>query len=425
MAISSHRRRLLFLSPVMPADRGNGLAMRVGFFLDAYSREFDIDLAVIPIASAPEGALEFANRRVARLEVFAHPHPDSHLALVIALKDPAARLAAFRRYGRPSLAGFAHEPAREILSRRMPLESYDLVHVSRLYIAGLAQAWPEKHAAKRPHLVIDCDEDDYEAYRWIAAIEQKRGCGQNAAWAEAEAEAFGNLARNVLPNFELGFAASPVEAKSLAGTVRKVLSVPNVPPRLRWRPRCQTAVKTVVFVGSMGYAPNADGAHWLLKDIWPRLRRAFGKPLRLIVVGSNPSPTLIRLAKRCDVRVTGAVADVGSFYCRADLAVVPIRAGGGTRFKLMEAAAWRVPIVSTSFGARGTAFRAGQELLIADEAGQFARSCASVLRSAALAGRLTWAARRRMMQDYRYDRWVRRVLQAVADLDIAGRQNGA
>ena len=419
MAVTSQRRRLLFLSPVMPADRGNGLAMRIGFFLDAYFREFDIDLAVIPIVSAPESGLDFVRKRVARLELFAHPQPDSHLSLVMALEDPATRLAAFRRYGRPSLAGFVHDPIRDALSARMPIVMYDFVHVSRLYMAGLVQPWLSRRVAKRPHLVIDCDEDDREAYRRIAAIEHKRGWEHRAAWAETEAEAFGKLACDLLPGFDLGFAASSAEAQSIAPRLPKVLPIPNVLPHpVLWLRRCRTTdVKTVVFVGTMGYPPNDDGVRWLLTAIWPRLRRAFDQPLRLVVVGSNPGPTIIRLGHRYDVRVTGTVADVGRFYRRADLAVVPIRAGGGTRFKLIEAAAWRVPIVSTSFGASGTTFRDGQDLLIADTADKFARSCATVLKSDALAGRLAGGARRRITQNYGHDRWVQRVLRAIDEIE--------
>jgi glycosyltransferase involved in cell wall biosynthesis len=170
----------------------------------------------------------------------------------------------------------------------------------------------------------------------------------------------------------------------------------------------------VLFVGTMGYAANDEGARWLLTRVWPRLRRAFRSPLRLVLVGSNPSPSLIRLGRAQGVRVTGTVREVGPFYRQADLVVIPIRAGGGTRIKLIEAAAWNVPIVSTAFGAGGTTFRHGRDLLIAEEAGLFARSCASLLRSRVRARRLAAAARMRVAQDYDADRWARRVANQVA-----------
>jgi glycosyltransferase involved in cell wall biosynthesis len=416
---ATNRRRLLLLAPVVPADRGNGLAMRAGFFLEAYAREFDVDLAVFPIVSAAAGGTEFAARYAGRMEVFAAPPADSYFTLVTALMDPAARLAAFRKYGRPSLASFAADAARSALRDWTAGEQYDVVHVFRLYLAPLAEDWTRIAGGQRPRLVIDCDEDDAAAYRRIAAMKRWQGRTEEGAWAAAEADAFARLAECELPPFDLAFAASAGEAKSISAWNDQVVAVPNVPPRPAGRRRQpRRAGKTVLFVGTMGYAPNEDGARWLLTRVWPKLRREFRSPLRLVVAGSNPSASLVRLGRRRDVEVTGTVADIGEYYRQADLAVIPIRAGGGTRIKLMEAAAWGVPIVSTSFGAGGTAFHNDRELLIADNAEQFARACAVLLQNRVRAGRLAVAARRRTAADHDRDRWARRVTERVAAAGI-------
>src|ERR1700730_556707 len=101
MADRPKRDRLLMLAPVMPSDRGNGLAMRAGFFLDAYSRCFDVDLVVAPI-SGPKESSAFARSRTRGIEILNIDRPDSHYALVASVRDPMARVDAFRRYGRPS-----------------------------------------------------------------------------------------------------------------------------------------------------------------------------------------------------------------------------------------------------------------------------------------------------------------------------------
>jgi hypothetical protein len=140
MAPSKRRSRLLFLAPVVPDDRGNGLAMRAGFFLQAYSREFDVDLAVFPLSSAPNSH-DFARRRVGRMAIFPRPGVDSHFGLIAAINDPGGRLEAFRRFGRPSLASFVGATMRRSLADWMNGEQYDVVHVSRLYLAGVAEPW--------------------------------------------------------------------------------------------------------------------------------------------------------------------------------------------------------------------------------------------------------------------------------------------
>lgn len=419
MIASQRRRRLLFLAPVVPADRGNGLAMRVGFFLQAYAREFDVDLAVFPIVSAPAMAGDLARRCARRMQVFPHPGIDSHFALVAALKDPAERLAAFRRFGRPSLASFAGEVARRALADWAAGERYDVVHVSRLYLAALAEPWTRATAQGRPRLVVDCDEDDSRAYRRMAEIERSHERPQRAAWGQAEADAFARWTREMLPCFDLAFAASANEARSLSASGGRVMVVPNVAPsgigpeQRKSQGARKEARKSVLFVGTMGYAPNDDAARWMATRVWPLLRRAVNRPLRLVLVGSNPSASLIRLGCRHDIKVTGTVPDLRTFYRSADVAVVPIRAGGGTRIKLLEAAAWGIPIVSTTLGADGTTFRHGRELLIADNVVQFARSCAALLRHPAYARSLAARARRRIVLDYDAERWAQRVLQYV------------
>jgi hypothetical protein len=100
--------------------------------------------------------------------------------------------------------------------------------------------------------------------------------------------------------------------------------------------------------------------------------------------------------------------------------VIPIRAGGGTRIKLLEAAVRGVPIVSTTLGAEGTTFRHGHELLLADSEEKFARACVSLLRRRADAHRLAARARRRVMRDYRSGYWIRRIGGLVADLATEG-----
>ena len=107
---------MLFVSPVMPAEHGNGLAMRVGFFLQAYAELFDIDLAVFPIVTSPARSPEFARRYAAQMTVFPHPGVDAHFGLVDAINDPRERLTAFRLFGRPSIAAFSTESARQALS---------------------------------------------------------------------------------------------------------------------------------------------------------------------------------------------------------------------------------------------------------------------------------------------------------------------
>jgi glycosyltransferase involved in cell wall biosynthesis len=150
----------------------------------------------------------------------------------------------------------------------------------------------------------------------------------------------------------------------------------------------------------MSYLPNIDAAMWFALRIWPRLRCAAPFPLRFVIAGDSPPRKVTALARHPGIVVTGRFEDMAALYRRAAVAVVPIRAGGGTRIKLIESASYGVPVVATRFGASGTGFKSGHELLLADNEWDFAASCARLLTDFTLASRLAACARRRILREY-------------------------
>ena len=215
--VKTERPLALFLAPLMPSDHGNGLAMRTGSLLDAYAAEFDVELAVIPGAGGKLEITSFVAARTRRASVLPLGAPDTQFALVNSIIDHEARLAAFRHYRRPSIAARLNESVQQALMAWVGEASYDLVHVSRLYLSSLAAAWLQR-GTNSPCLVLDCDEDDASAYRRLAQLEKKWGRRLRAAWLEAEADAFKTMAAQWLPRFDLLLAASAGEARLLANS---------------------------------------------------------------------------------------------------------------------------------------------------------------------------------------------------------------
>jgi glycosyltransferase involved in cell wall biosynthesis len=145
---------------------------------------------------------------------------------------------------------------------------------------------------------------------------------------------------------------------------------------------------SLVFSGSMDWLPNEDAMQYFIDAILPRIRRAI-PDVRLTVVGRNPYPRLLELARRDgSITVTGRVEDVRPYIERAAAFVVPLRIGGGTRLKLYEAMGMEKPVISTSIGAEGLPVHDGRELLLADSAEAFAESVIRVLTDPDLARRL-------------------------------------
>src|SRR5260370_34748331 len=138
-----------------------------------------------------------------------------------------------------------------------------------------------------------------------------------------------------------------------------------------------------------------------------------------MMVGQSPPDRIVRLGRRMDIVVTGHVSDLAPFYDAADLAIAPIRSGGGTRIKLLEAAMFGVPMVSTTFAAQGIAFRRGTGILLADSETKFVADCAALLMNPRLAARIAARARWRARQAYDAEFCARRVVHQMVHATVA------
>jgi glycosyltransferase involved in cell wall biosynthesis len=147
-----------------------------------------------------------------------------------------------------------------------------------------------------------------------------------------------------------------------------------------------------VFVGTFGYLPNVDAMRFFCTEIWPKICEAAVSPPTLAIVGRNPPDEIKQLDEVAGVTVTGAVPETAPYYWNSRVAIVPLRAGGGTRIKILEAFALGVPVVSTTIGAEGLDVESGRHLLIADTPDEFAAACLRLLRDAELRERLVQSA---------------------------------
>jgi glycosyltransferase involved in cell wall biosynthesis len=158
---------------------------------------------------------------------------------------------------------------------------------------------------------------------------------------------------------------------------------------------------TVVFNGVLDYRPNVDAAQHLVDEIWPLVRR-HRPQARLLIVGRGDAAERERL-RRPGVELTGEVPDVRPYLAGAAVVIVPIRMGGGTRLKVVEALSMGRPMVSTPLGCEGVNVRAGAHLLVAEGAEPFAAAVVRLLEDRRLAGELGRAGRTRMEEEYSWD----------------------
>jgi len=153
----------------------------------------------------------------------------------------------------------------------------------------------------------------------------------------------------------------------------------------------------VVFTGQMDYAPNIDAVRWFAGEVMPRLPK-----VRFAIVGRKPVEAVRRLAGPGTI-VIGAVPDVRVWLAAADIVAAPLRIARGVQNKVLEAMAMARPVVASPAAFEGIEAAPGRHLLVADEASVQAGAIGGLLADPARAAAIGEAARRRMVEAYRWE----------------------
>jgi glycosyltransferase involved in cell wall biosynthesis len=155
----------------------------------------------------------------------------------------------------------------------------------------------------------------------------------------------------------------------------------------------------LLFLGACEYPPNIEAAERLVKVIFPIVRNAVPEA-RLVIAGGGSERLPSRKESPANVDYLGYVPDLDALYANARIVCCPLVNGGGTRIKLIEAAAYGRPMVSSHVGAEGLDFAEGSEILLRDSDADFAQACIGLLQDEQACARLGAAARIRMQQLY-------------------------
>jgi glycosyltransferase involved in cell wall biosynthesis len=196
-------------------------------------------------------------------------------------------------------------------------------------------------------------------------------------------------------------------------------TIPNCYPRPRHpagrAPRPDPAPPLRIgFVGVLDYEPNREGVAWFIQRILPLVRAA--EPGAELVVVGRAAERLAEVAREPGVRCVGFVPDVADALREVDVLVIPLRVGGGTRFKVLEAFAHEIPAVSTTLGAEGIEARDGQHLLLRDDPAGFADAIVRAHRDPSLRRLLVDEGRRLYEERYTWERGVGAVRTLATEL---------
>jgi polysaccharide biosynthesis protein PslH len=211
----------------------------------------------------------------------------------------------------------------------------------------------------------------------------------------------GAYLRRVVPRFSASTVVSQEERNHLEGILRHGHRIEIVPNGIRLQDYEDVETKggdvpTLIYTGAMSYIANFDAMCWFVAKIFPVIKQAIPSA-RLLITG-NPGER--SLPRHDGVELTGQVADIRPLVASADVSVVPLRLGGGTRLKVLEAMALGTAVVSTRKGAEGLAVAANTHLLVEDAPKAFAEAVVRLLRDKGLRRELTANARRLVAEKY-------------------------
>lgn len=283
-----------------------------------------------------------------------------------------------------------------------------------VYSSAMAQyaAGSDWSGARRVIDFVDVDADKWRQYA-------QGMCGPLRWLYGREAQRLAAFDQGLARTFDLSIFVSSTEAAyfraSLGGSEGRVTHVTNgvdsrfFDPTLEFAAPYRKGSRVVVFTGAMDYWANVDAVSWFCDQVWPRVRERV-RGAAFYIVGSRPARTVEALASE-DVVVTGRVPDVRPYLRHASAVVAPMRIARGIQNKVLEGMAMGRPVLVTSKGLEGIEAKEGQEVLVADDAEDFAESLIRVL-SDGDAG-VGAAARALVCREFAWEASTRRFLQLV------------
>lgn len=381
--------KLLFLSPYLPSPPQSGAPRRVHGLLSELARRHEVSLLAFTAPGEDTDTALTATRQYCT-EVVTVENDRLDRALDRKRKRAIQLRSLLRKQSYEAL--IHHDPSfQRALDRLVAHADFDVITTEHSQMAGYvlpgtARRVLDEHnieydilwrtaAAERPSI--------RKLYNWANYLKLRRE--ERAAWQRFDgvtltSERDEKLLREVNPQARTAVIPNGVDTEFFH---------PSATP---------VEPGTILFFGAINYYPNTEGLLFFLDEVFPLVKRRH-PGARLWIVGQLPPLSITnRVAE--DVIITGLVEDVRTYIERASVVIVPLRIGGGTRLKIVEAMAMGKAVVSTTLGAEGLEVHDGEDVLLADTAQEFASRVSQVLADAELTRRLGEAARHRAVSQY-------------------------
>jgi polysaccharide biosynthesis protein PslH len=392
--MSPRRLNILYVSPMPASPPRFGAQARPHGLMTQLARRHD--LTAVALVDDEFDADEC--RRAMQLyccEVVLIPNPGGREGLTKRLRQVRS-LASTRSFERLRVTAPA---LQQNLDRILRAKRFDIVNLEFPHLGhyNMRQAPPGE---RLPPLVVDSHEIAYDLARQFARAGGNLGrrLYAGANWRKLRREELGTYR-----DADGVYVCSTADEQRLLNQAPGVCTavIPNAADVEYYQPRPTDPPsdgRTVVYFGLLSTVPNIDGVIHFVRDIWPRIAAA-DPDARCKIIGGRPAPSLLALAGP-RVELTGFVSDLRPHLAAAAAVVVPLRLGGGTRLKIVEAMAMGKAIVSTTLGAEGIEAMPGRDLLVEDQPTAFADAVHRLLAEPGLAALIGKSARQLAVERY-------------------------
>ena len=367
--------------------------MRAAVWLRNLAKKFDISLLILPVSA------------------------DSNSGISDELADLCHDVRVIKRsfaeriwFSLRSHFSRQHLPVEQLWLSRLLIQRvkrtyadivFDRIVVHRFYLFPAIDHFLLDTSEQCP-VVLDIDDIESITRERLANLCSQRGMRSEAQRFHREASFYRKEEQRRLPLFEKVVSCSDVDIQAL-NEIASVKSTAVVPNSVRSREKRNRAAQQpfrFLFVGNYNYLPNQDAVDYLVKEILPYLRRTTDRAFQIVLVGSGRISSRADIARHSEITILGEVESVLPCYQEADAVVAPLRAGGGTRIKVIEAFAYHCPVVATSCGVEGLSVTHEQEVLLADDPKNFAKECARLIENPHLGAALAESAHRLYTSQY-------------------------
>ena len=302
------------------------------------------------------------------------------------------------------------QPMQQIVDKLVKEGEFDFIHADQLTMVQFAIRGASALPHKKPKVIFD-------AHNAVWTIVERMK--ENALWIlkpvlAMEAKRVKQYEGELLKTVDHVLAVTDIDRECLENAFRSsklqeydrispITVIPIAVDTQKLQPvNRKVGSKNIVTLGTLYYPPNADGIRWFFNEVFPLVLKLV-PDATLTIIGKDPPQDFIEMAERnaSTIRVTGYVPELTPYLEQSALMVVPVRAGGGMRVRILEAFAYAMPVVTTTIGLEGIQATLNRDVFVADTSMEFANSIIRLLENDSLQNQLSRNGR--ILAETKYD----------------------